>query len=587
MSSLVEQQHNIWGVFGDVLLILALSGLIIPVLQRARISPVLGYLLCGLLIGPHALGLLTDKWPFLSAVSITDMDLISILAELGVVFLLFTIGLELTFSKLWELRKLVLGLGTLQIILTMLVIFAIATLFDNTLPAAILVGAAFSLSSTAIIMQILTERHIVSRPIGRICFSVLLMQDMAVVPILVLVSTFAGHADGSIAALLMKAVLTAVLVIAAIFAAGKLLLRPTLRILSPSQNAEWLFAIVLFLVIGAAFLTHSFGLSASLGAFLAGLLIAETEYRHEVEVIIEPVKGLLMGIFFMSVGMATDIGAILQHPYWIPASVIGVFLIKAAIFFPLGLLFGISREQAAQAAVLLAQCGEFAFLVIGLAYAGGLIPEHNAHFFLLVAAVSLLITPITTRLAPIAGQLVDKSREDESGQHIPASGKEGNHVIIAGFGRVGQTLASVLEDQKIPYIAIDKDGSHIARFHKAGYPVIVGNARHKELWHKLGIEQAKAAVITIDDYTASKQILHFLRREWPLIPIIVRVKDTLKLDDYYELGATAVVPETLESTLQLVRTLLLETGTKQEEAANIIDKHRKEILASEKKSSYS
>lgn len=575
-------QHNVWNVLGDILLILALSGVIIPVLQRARISPVLGYLFCGLLIGPHSLGLFTDDIPLLSAFVITDTELIYILAEFGVVFLLFMIGLELTLSRLWELRKLVLGLGSTQIIVTGLIIFAIAIQFDNILPTAVLIGATFALSSTAIIMQLLTEWHMISRPIGRICFSVLLMQDLAVVPILVLVGAFSGHAEGSVTFLLLKALLTATIVVVAIFAVGKLLLRPVLRILSPSKNAEWLFAIILFLVIGSASLTRSFGVSAALGAFLAGLLTAETEYRHEIEVITEPVKGILMGIFFLSVGMATDMGVILQHPFWLPASVIGIFVIKALVFFPVARIFAVPKEHAAQASVLLAQCGEFSFIVIGLALAGELLPENDAQFFLLVATVSLLITPFTTRLAPLAGKLVSRREDTKIAEDIPAASAEGNRIIIAGFGRVGQTLANILEDQKIPYIAIDKDGINVSRFHSAGYPVIVGNAGHIELWKKLYIENAKAAVITIDDFSVTERIVQLLRREWPLIPIIVRVKDTLKLGDYYGAGATAVVPETLESTLQLVRTLLEQTGIESQEADNIINKHRQEILSGER-----
>ncbi len=571
-------QHDVWNVLGDILLILALSGVIIPVLQRARISSVLGYLVCGLLIGPYSLGLFTQSMPWVSAFVITDTNLIVLLAELGVVFLLFMIGLELTFSRLWELRKFVLGLGSLQIAVTGLIIFAIAMQFGNNLPISILIGAAFSLSSTAIIMQLLTEMHMMSRPTGRICFSVLLMQDLAVVPILVLLSMFLGHTEGHFLLLLLKVLFSGVLVVVAIFVLGKLLLRPLLRILSPSKNAEWLLAVILFLVIGSSSLTYSFGLSAALGAFLAGLLIAETEYRHEIEVVIEPVKGILMGIFFLSVGMSIDVAAVLQYPFWLPASVIGIFVFKTMIFFPLALLFAIPKPQAAQAAVLLAQCGEFAFIIIGLAMVGGLLPEEHAQFFLLVAAVSLLVTPFTTRLAPLARRLVS-SRVSEEEIDIPPSAFCGNHIIIAGFGRVGQMLAKILEDQTIPYVAIDSDRVHVSLLYAEGYPVVVGNAKYSELWRRLNVENAKAAVITIDEYSATGPILKALRRQWPLLPIIVRVMDTQNLSAYYDEGATVVVPETLESTLQLARILLEETGVDAYEADNIIDKHRQEALA--------
>ncbi len=571
--------NNIWDVLSDILLILALSGLMIPLLQRVRISPVLGYLLCGLLIGPHGLGMLSPEVPWISTFVITDLNLIHVLAELGVVFLLFMIGLELTFSRLWGMRKLVLGLGSAQIILTGVVIYFVALQFGNALATSVLIGAAFALSSTAIVMQLLTDRHMINLPVGRISFSVLLMQDLAVVPILVLVGTFSGHAQGSVLFSLVQALLTAFIVVTVIIAAGKLLLRPALRVLSPSNNVEWLFAVILFVVIGSASLTHSFGLSAALGAFLAGLLIAETEYRHEIEVIMDPVKGILMGIFFLSVGMNTDIAAVLQYPLWLAASVVGVFLMKALIFFPLALLFAVPKRQAAEASVMLAQCGEFAFIIIGLALTGKLLPEADAQFFLLVASLSLLTTPFMARLAPFAARLVSFNdpvqREDEP----PTDGPQSNHIVIAGFGRVGMTLANILEEQGIPYIAIDTDGEHVHKLRAKGYSVMFGNARKIELWSKLNIANASAAVITIDDFSVAETIVRSLRQKWPLTSIIVRVQNTLQLDEYYDAGATTVVPETLESTLQLVRTLMQQIGVEDHEASEIINKHRQEVLA--------
>lgn len=576
----VADAHNIWGLLGGVLLILALSGLIIPVLQRLRISPVLGYLLCGLVIGPHALGLLTDDYSWLRVFVITDEKLVTVFAELGVVFLLFVIGLELTFSRLWELRKYVLGLGGSQIIVTGLAILFIALQFGNSVPVAILIGAAMALSSTAIVMQLMMEQHMISRPIGRICFSVLLMQDLAVVPILVLVGIFSGGGEGGLALVVAEAILMAALVIAAMYAAGKLLLQPILHMTSPAKNAEWLLAITLFLVIGAASLTHFAGLSAALGAFLAGLLVAETEYKHEIAVITEPVKGLLMGVFFLSVGMATDLAAVISHPVWILLSVVGIFLLKVAIFYPLARLFAVSRGHAAQAAVMLAQCGEFAFIVIALALTGGLMPAEDAHFFQLVVALSMLLTPLTIKLAPAAQYIVSR-KDDKNTQEIPGAATEGNHVIIAGFGRVGQTLANILETQAIPYVGVDLDGSHVARLRAEGYPVIYGNGRHIELWRKLNVESAKAAVITIDEHAATGAILRALRKDWPILPVIVRIKDTKGLEEYYAKGATAVVPETLESTLQLVRTLLEHSGVHEDEAREIIKEYRQQALLGE------
>ncbi len=572
----ISTEHNMWHLLADILLILGLSGLVIPALQKLRVSPVIGYLMCGLLIGPFGLGALGDDIPFLKNFVITDGGLIPVLAELGVVFLLFMIGLELTFARLWELRKYVLGLGTLQILVTGGVIFAIAMQFGNSLPTSILIGAAFALSSTAVVMQLLSDWHLISRPVGRVCFSVLLMQDLAVVPILVLVGAFAvKSSDHSVTLMLLKALGSATLVISAIFISGKLLFKPTLRILSPSKNVEWLLAIILFLVIGSAMITHHFGLSAALGAFLAGLLLAETEYRHEIEVIIEPLKGMLLGIFFLSVGMATNFAEIMERPFWVFASVFGIFALKTVLFYPLARMFGVMRVKAAKSAILLAQCGEFALIVIGLALAGGLMPQDDAQFFMVVATVSLLLTPFTTRLSFLFDRFSKVRRDDD----VEFDELRRDHIIIAGFGRVGLTLANILEDQKIPYIAIEKDGLVVSKYKKEGYPVIRGDARNIMLWEKLQAEDAEAAVITIDDFESSRKILNALREKWALLPIIIRSRDTHHIECYYEEGANAVVPETLESSLQLVRRLLEQTGIPYDEAENIVDKHRIEALS--------
>lgn len=575
--------HNIWSTLEDILLVLAISGLVIPLLQKIKVSPVLGYLLCGLLIGPYGFGQLTYSYPALSAFFITDTDMIAILAELGVVFLLFMIGLELTLSKLWALRKMVLGLGSAQIMITGLIIFAIALQFNNNVPTSILVGAAFALSSTAMVMQVLYERHMISRPVGRTCFSVLLMQDLAVVPILVLVGAFSVTADTSESSTLLlvaKALITAILVIAAMFAIGKLCLRPLFRLIGKAQNVEWLFALSLFLVMIAALTTHSFGLSAALGAFLAGLIIGETEYRHEIHVITEPVKGILIGIFFLSVGMEVNLGEVVQHAFWLPIAVIGIFAIKAIVFFPIARLFSVPRAEAAHASVMLAQCGEFAFIVIGLAYVGGLLPEEDSQFFLLVATTSLLVTPLATKLGPLAERWATPKKadgENKSAEDILPNDEEG-HIIIAGFGRIGQTIATVLEGQKIPYTAIDNTHEDVQKFRKQGYPVIYGNASQIDLWRNLNTDKARAVVVTINDFSMAKKIVRILHKEWPNLPIIVRVRELKRHEEFYEAGATAVIPELLESALTIVRKLLENIGVERDEAHNIVGKYHQQLV---------
>lgn len=548
----MESHADLFYVLEDILLILALAGVVIPALRFLKISRVLGYLLCGLVIGPYALGTVSDSADWLSLFVITDEAMIAILAELGVVFLLFMIGLELTFDRLWQLKRMVLGLGGLQVSITGAVIFVIALSFGNSLTASILLGAALALSSTAIVMQVLTDRHMIAKPSGQISFAVLLMQDLAVVPILVLAGAFSNeHSSAHPALLLVNVTGMAIIVIGGLFFFGKVVLKPGLHKLSLARNKEWLMAFTLFSVIGAAALTQSVGLSAALGAFLAGLLIGETEYRHEIEILMEPVRGILMGIFFLSIGMAINVAEVLANPVWLGLSVVGIFLLKVVLFYPMARLFKIPHAQSLRSGILLAQCGEFAFIVIGLAMAGNLIPDSDAQFFLLVIALSMLLTPLSTRLIdlvnPATKTIDDLEAEDEKDIR--------DHIVIAGFGRVGQNLAQTLEEQKIPYLALDLNGEAVADLRKNGYPVIYGNARHKALWHKLHVEYAKAVILTLDDDAATKAIVARLEHDFPSLPVIARFHSQADLSLKHE-GTISVIVDKIEATQKMVSTLL-------------------------------
>jgi monovalent cation:H+ antiporter-2, CPA2 family len=358
--------------YSRILLFFGIAGVVVPLLQRLRMSPVLAYLLCGVVIGPYGLAAMADTYPWLSAVTIKELNTVQMLGELGIITLMFMIGLELSLGRLKELRRFIFGLGSAQILLTALVIFLIASWFDNALEAAILLGASFALSSTAIVMKLLEERHLSNRPVGVLCFSILLMQDLAVVPILVLATSFTGAADESISMTLLTSLGIGACTVLAMMMLGKRILAPLLQSVSTSRNAEWLAAFIVFIVIACAAITEAAGLSLALGAFLAGLLIAETEFKHEVEVIVSPLKGLLLGIFFLSVGMMINVEEILRQPFLLAISVVGIFTLKAAIIFPLCLWFKVPHRQAAEVSVYLAQPGEFALLILGVAMAGNL-----------------------------------------------------------------------------------------------------------------------------------------------------------------------------------------------------------------------
>lgn len=396
--------------FSEILLILGIAGLTIPLLHRFRVSPVLGYLLCGIAISPKGL----SSWVEESAgysFFVIDPQAIRSFADLGVIFLMFMIGLKLPLKDLWQMRRHVLGLGSCQVLLTGAIIALIARNFGNSLEISILMGACFALSSTAVVMQLLDEKHTDGSPVGKLCFSILLMQDLAVVPILTMLAAISGKIDGNIPFLVLKASALAAVVVVLIYFSGLKILKPLLRYINPHNRPEWLMSFVLLLVIGTATLTEMAGLSAALGAFLAGLILAETEHRESVDSIIAPIKSLLMGIFFLSIGLMIDLSIVVDNAFWLFASVIGIGVLKAAILFVLGLAFRVEKTVAAETALMLGQSGEFVFVILTLALSSGSIPPDDAQFFMLVTALSMLMTPFVAAITPhIVRQISISSR---------------------------------------------------------------------------------------------------------------------------------------------------------------------------------
>lgn len=581
MTAPVESAQHMYEILANMLLLFGIAGVVVPLMQRIKISPILGYLLCGIIIGPpFGLAELTAAYPAFSIITITEPEKVHMLGELGIVTLMFMIGLELSFDRLKELRNYIFGLGMSQILLCSLAIYAVAIYFGNSVEASVLIGASLALSSTAITMQLLEERRLVNRRIGTVCFSILLMQDLAVVPILVLTSSFSDSGDSgqSIMEALLIALGIGICTVAVIFVVGKRLLGPLLNFVSASNNPEWLAAFTVFIVIACSAITQYAGLSLALGAFLAGLLIAETEFKHEVEVIVSPLKGLLLGIFFLSVGMMINVEEILRQPWLVALSVVGIFVVKTLILFPLCLLFKVPGRKAAKAAVYMSQPGEFALLILGAALAGNVMPAENVQFFLLVTALAMMVTPLVYKCGPFAGKLAslitsDVKEEDD----IPMLAER--VVIIAGFGRVGQLLGNALEEQQIAYLGFDQNVERVRALKRQGFRVIYGDARRIELWHRLHSGNVIAAVIAIDDHAASYSILKSIRSQWPLLPVIVRAKDTGDMDSFYDIGAKHVVAETLESSLSIARLLMKQVGTEEKSIEKIVKKLREQTVS--------
>ncbi len=565
----------------ESLLFLGLVGILIPLLQRLRINQVIGFLVAGVLIGPYGTGSLVDSHPWLALVTFPREQGVHALADLGVLFLMFLIGLELSMRRVWELRRWVFGAGVAQVVLSAVAIGGLAYAFGNKPGVALVLGLVLSLSSTAVVMQLLVESRTLTTPVGQASFSVLMMQDLAVVPLLILVELL-GAASGE--ALLQKVGIKtgiAVAVIAAILVLGPRLITPMFRVFARHRQAEAFTALCLLVVLSIGWLTASAGLSMALGAFLAGLLLSETEYRHEVEVTIEPFKGLLMGLFFMSVGMGIDPREVLRQPGWIVASVFGLLVIKSAIAAVVLRATGLRWGQAVEAGTLLGQGGEFAFIVVGAAMASRVLDAATGQFMLLVVSLSLLVTPLFARIGNRLGARIDAAAGvDLSAREQDMPGAFGQ-VVIIGFGRVGRMLGEVFHQRGIPYIAVENNHDAVGRLRREGFPVYYGNAARPEFLRRLKLDEATSLVVTTDSPGAARRIVHAARQQAPTLKIYARSHDEAHARELEAAGATRVVPEMLEAGLLLTSHALGSAGLAPVDVERIIEgeRARRSVLA--------
>jgi len=545
----------------EMVIFLAVAAVLVPLFHRLRVSPVLGFLLAGVLIGPHGLGALAGDFGWLRYVTYDDPRSVRTIAELGVVFLLFVIGLEMSFERLWAMRRLVLGLGAAQVGVTGLVIGLIAWAWGNGAVAATIIGASFALSSTAVVMEELIARAEFPTRAGRAAFSVLLFQDLSVVPLLILVPTLAGTAAGESAGSLALGALAALAAGAGVYLLGRLALRPLFRLAAAAPAPEFFVAITLLTAIGAAAVTAWAGLSLALGAFLAGLLLAETEFRHQIQVDIAPVKGLLMGLFFISVGMSIDLGAVADLAPQVAASVLGLIALKSGILTALGRAFGLAPPVALHVGLLLGQGGEFALVALGMAMELALMPADIGQFMLLVIALSMMLTPGLAALGrAAAGALERRAPPPVPGPGDGAGADVSDHVIVAGFGRVGRAVAALLAAERVPYLALDLDPMLVAQHRARGEPVFYGDGRRAEVLRQVGAGRAAAIVLTLDREQAAEQALHQIRRRWPELPVYARARDRAHASTLEAAGASRTVPEMVEASLQMGVVVLSDLG---------------------------
>lgn len=575
--------HSAFPLAQELSIFLVSAGLIVPFFKHFRVNPVLGFLLIGMLVGPFGLGSLVESHSWLSYISIADSNGVATLAEWGVIFLMFTIGLELSLDRLWRMRRMVFGLGSCQIGISALAIGSLAYLWGNSLPASMLLGGCLALSSTAIVLQLLAEKGTLASPFGQANISILLMQDLAVVPILFLVTLFGEQAaEGDIGTstnLWVSLIITmaqAALTLAVIYVIGRKILQPTLHMVAKSRTPELFMAATLLIIVVSANLTGLAGLSMALGGFVAGLLLAETEFRHTIEVDMDPFKGLLLGMFFMSVGMGIDMHIIIEKGGWLIASVIGLLVLKSVITTILCLAFRLPLSTALPTGIMLSQGGEFAFVVVSLAVTLQLLPSDVGHFMLLVASFTMMLTPF---LGVIAEWLEKKLRDGkpitEDMEHQLDEGLK-NHVIVAGFGRVARILCRSLSSDSIPFIAIEKDAHHLKKARQINLPVFFGDATRLEILKKAQPASAQVLVVTMDDSKASEKLVKTARTAWPKLYILARARDIEHAQRLIELGSNDVILETVEASLQLSAVILQKIGLPEDSVRQRIEHLREE-----------
>jgi len=553
----MEEAH----LLRTVLIILAAAIVVVSLFRRLRVSPVLGYLFAGVLIGPHGLRL------------VGDVEAVEALAEFGVVFLLFAIGLEMSLGRLFAMRRHVFGMGTLQVVISGALITALARLAGLGLNEALVLGGGLALSSTAVVMRTLQEDGAVHTRAGRMALAVLLLQDLAVVPLLTIVPLLGGE-GGSLARELGIAAGKAALALVLIMAAGRLLLRPVLRAVAAARTPELFTAITLFLALGVSWATALAGLSMALGAFLAGMLISETEYRHQVEADIAPFRGLLLALFFMAIGMGIDVGLLAGNAHVVAAGVAALLAVKAVVVAGLARAFGQPWGTAVFLGFALSQAGEFGFVLITLATGAGALSAETGGLAMLVVAISIATTPLLMRAGHLAARRVHRGTGDPEAELRAEAGDLRRHALVLGLGRVGRTVAQLLEAAGREYVALDMDPDAVAVGKARRIPVFFGDGSRPEVLRAAGVDRASAVVITLDDTASATRALHAVRAADHDVPVIVRARDTGACGPLTSAGATAVVPELVEGSLQLGGRLLVALGEAEDAVEAALDEMR-------------
>jgi monovalent cation:proton antiporter-2 (CPA2) family protein len=546
----------------DFIILLIAAVAVVPLSQALRLGAVPGFLIAGVIVGPYGLGLI-DK-----------VSEISHFAEIGVVFLLFVIGIELKPVRLWQMRRMVFGLGSLQVVLTGIVLGGVAYLFfDIPGRTAILIGPTLALSSTAFVLQLLSEQKLLASGYGRTSFAILLLQDLAIVPLLALVPLLMMP-ELSFGKDIGLALLESLVILTLVILSGRYLLHPILHRVALSRNSEVFTASAVLLVMGSAIATEYAGLSMAMGAFLAGVLISDSSYRHEVLAEIQPFRGLLLGLFFISMGMSLDLNLFLGEPVVSLGLLALLLVIKTLVLLPLTLWFGMNRKSGFAVSLVLAQSGEFALVLFSLAFQTQIFDAVLYQQLLLTVLLSMLITPALAYVAQrlvkqqnAAKEIVAAPVEDEPPEETP--------IVLAGFGRVGHRIGEILDLAGTPYVALDADAALVEKKRKQGSTIFFGDVCKPEILKAAGASGARVIIVTLNDPEATEQVVSSLRKVYPDKSIYARGHNLSQSQQLRRLGATGVVSENIEASVELARMALRDIGLEEGVRETILDDFRK------------
>jgi len=553
-------------LLAEILTLLAVSVLLVAVFRRLQLPPLLGYLFVGVLLGPHALGWFDNN------------KAAHLLGEIGVAFLLFAIGLHFSVPQFLAMRRVLLGLGGAQVLVGTVSGALIAWWIGIPPGAAVVVGGALAMSSTAIVVKQLTDQFELQARHGNLSLGILLFQDLAAVPFLVAIPILASGTGEGLAAALLYAVIKGVVALAIMLAAGRLLLRRLFEEIAKAGSTELFTLTVLFVSLLAAWITSLLGLSLALGAFLAGMMLSETEYRHQIDTELRPFKDILLGLFFIAVGMELDLALIPELWPWITLLVLGLIFGKGSVIALLSWLHSRDREVGLRTGMVLGHSGEFGLALLALALSTGLLDRTDSQPILASIVVTMLVAPILIRHngRPAAwlskGMSADDYQVDELAE--ATSGLQ-NHVVICGFGRVGSQMATLLNAESIRYVALDLRPERVKHAWQAGDRVFFGDAAHQEILRAVGLERASALVVSFSDDEAAGKIVHSARSVRSDLPILVRSQDDSNLESLVAAGATEVIPETLEASLMLTTNLMLLLKTPPERIDDLIQSIRR------------